>query len=76
MPQQHSREEEANQDQGIMVPLELEGLRLLKQEVQPDGTLRIEVIGTNERARCIEILSKLYYFQTYMVTLEVTKSIS
>jgi len=52
MSQEHSTEEAANQDQGIMVPLELEGLRLLKQEVQPDGTLRIEVIGTNERASC------------------------
>jgi transposase len=52
MPQQHSIEEEANQEQGIVVPLELAGLRLLKQEVQPDGTLRIEVIGTTERASC------------------------
>jgi len=52
MPQQHSTEEEANQEQGIVVPLELEGLRLLKQELRPDGTIRIEVIGTNERARC------------------------
>ena len=52
MSQEHSTEEAANQDQVIMVPLELEGLRLLKQEVQPDGTLRIEVIGTNERASC------------------------
>ena len=52
MPQQHNTEEEANQDQGIVVPLELEGLRLLKQELQPDGTIRIEVIGTNERASC------------------------
>ena len=52
MPQQHSTEEKANQEQGIMVPLELEGLRLLKQEMQVDGTLRIEVMGTNERASC------------------------
>jgi transposase len=52
MSQQHSTEEEANHEEGIMVPLELEGLRLLKQEMQPDGTIRIEVIGTNERASC------------------------
>ncbi len=52
MSQQHSTEEEANQDQGIIVPLELEGLRLLKQEMQSDGTIRIEVIGTNDRASC------------------------
>ncbi len=37
MPSQHSTEKEANQEQGIVVPLELEGLRILKQEVQPDG---------------------------------------
>ena len=52
MPTQHSTEEEATQEQGIVVPLELDGLRILKQEVQPDGTLRIEVMGTNERASC------------------------
>ena len=53
MPNQHSTEEEANQEQqGIVVPLELAGLRILKQEVQPDGTLRVEVIATNERASC------------------------
>lgn len=52
MPSQHSTEKEVNQEQDIVVPLELEGLRILKQEVQPDGTIRIEVIGTNERASC------------------------
>jgi transposase len=52
MPTQHSTGKEANQEQGIMVPLELEGLRILKQEVQPDGRIRVEVIGTNERAQC------------------------
>jgi len=34
------------------VPLELEGLRILKQEVQADGRIRVEVMGTNERAQC------------------------
>ncbi len=53
MPKQHITEEALNQEeQGIVVPLELEGLRMLKQEVQPDGTIRIEVMGTNDRARC------------------------
>jgi transposase len=52
MPIQHSIEEEVNQEQGIVVPLELEGLRILKQEVQSDGTVRVEVIGTNERVNC------------------------
>ncbi len=49
---QHSIGKEANQEQGIVVPLELEGLRILKQEVHPDGRIRVEVIGTNERAVC------------------------
>jgi transposase len=35
-----------------VVPLELEGLRILKQEVQADGKIRVEVMGTNERASC------------------------
>ena len=53
MPKQHITEGALNQEeQGIVVPLELEGLRMLKQEVQPDGTIRIEVMGTNDRARC------------------------
>jgi hypothetical protein len=52
MPSQHSTEQETTQEQGIVVPLELEGLRILKQEMQADGSLRIEVIGTNGRASC------------------------
>ena len=52
MPIQPSTEEEANQNQGIVVPLELAGLRILKQEVQVDGRIRVEVIGTTERATC------------------------
>ena len=49
---QHIIEKEANQERWIVVPLELEGLRILKQEVQADGRIRVEVIGTNERASC------------------------
>ena len=49
---QHSTGKEANQEQGIVVPLELEGLRILNQEVQPDGRIRVAVMGTNERAVC------------------------
>ncbi len=52
MPTQHNTGEEANQDQGIVVPLELAGLRILKQEVQADGRIRVEVIGTNKQASC------------------------
>jgi transposase len=52
MPSQHSIPEDASQEEGIGVPLELEGLYILKQEVQPDGRIRVEVMGTNERAPC------------------------
>src|SRR5260370_20982028 len=52
MPIQHSTGEEADHEQGMVVPLELEGLRILKQEIQANGTIRVEVIGTNERAEC------------------------
>ena len=52
MPTQHSTGKEATEEQGIVVPLELEGLRILKQEVQADGRIRVEVMGTNERAQC------------------------
>lgn len=51
MCSQHSTGKEPDQE-GIVVPLELEGLRILKQEVQADGTIRVEVMGTNERAPC------------------------
>jgi transposase len=52
MPSQHSTEEETNQAQGIVVPLELEGLRIFRQEAQGDGKLRVEVIATEKRATC------------------------
>jgi hypothetical protein len=49
---QHTTEEEPNQTEGIVVPLELDGLRILRQEVQADGKLRVEVIATNKGERC------------------------
>jgi transposase len=52
MPSQHITEEETNQEQGIVVPLELDGLRILRQEVQADGKLRVEVIATKKREMC------------------------
>jgi transposase len=52
MSNQHITEEKSTQEAGIVVPLELEGLRILKQAVQADGTIEVEVIGTNERAPC------------------------
>ena len=52
MPSQHITEEEPNQTQGIMVPLELESLCILRQEVQADGKLRVEVIATKKGEKC------------------------
>lgn len=52
MPSQHTTEEETNQGSGIVVPLELDGLRLLRQEVQVDGKLRVEVIAMKKRESC------------------------
>jgi transposase len=52
MPSQHTTERKTSQEQGIEVPLELAGLRILEQEFCTDGRIRVEVIGTNERASC------------------------
>ena len=59
MPSQHSIERGACQSapsqqgsEGIVVPLELAGLRILNQIVQPDGSIRVEVIATTDRACC------------------------
>ena len=41
MPTQDTINEEVSQEQGIVVPLELAELRILKQEVQANGTLRV-----------------------------------
>lgn len=52
MPSQHTTEGEPNQPGGMVVPLELEGLRILRQEVQADGKLRVEVIATKKGEAC------------------------
>ena len=38
--------------EGIVVPLELAEFHILRQEVQRDGSIEVEVIGINERAYC------------------------
>lgn len=53
MPGQHSivgawRQEE----RGIMVPLALPGLRVIRQQQRPHGELEVTVIGTRTRATC------------------------
>jgi hypothetical protein len=56
---QHSIQQQPLQDEqhpedpkGIVIPLELAGLRLLSQRIQANGSIEVEVIGTNERAQC------------------------
>ena len=36
--------------EGILVPLDLTEFRFVRQEVQADCCIEVEVIGTNERA--------------------------
>jgi transposase len=48
--QDQSQEQQAWE--GILVPLDLAEFRILRQEVQADGTIEVEVIGINERAAC------------------------
>lgn len=59
IPRQHIIEEPLIQEvqrvedsQGIVVPLDLPGLRIRSQQLQTDGSIEVEVIGTNERAEC------------------------
>src|SRR6266851_1883416 len=60
MPTQHITEPPSRQgeqpehpgSEGIIVPLDLPGLRILRQEVQADGSIEVKVIGINERACC------------------------
>ena len=53
--QQREARREANghgEQEGIVVPLELEALRIRKHQVQEDGRIEVEVIATTDRARC------------------------
>src|SRR5713226_335837 len=57
---QHSIEQSETQgeprghaeQEGIVVPLELGEFRLLKQHLQEDGSIEVEVIAKTDRARC------------------------
>lgn len=51
MTNQHTTEETAPIE-GIVVPLDLPELQILSQTVQPDGTLRIEVMASSTQASC------------------------
>jgi transposase len=48
--QEPSRECPARE--AIVVPLDLPAFRILRQEVQADGSIEVEVMGTDERACC------------------------
>jgi len=48
---QREASEQAKQE-GIVVPLELGEFRILKQHLQEDGTIEVEVIAKTDRARC------------------------
>src|SRR6266571_4312532 len=52
MSSQHITEEETSQTEGMIVPLELAELRILKQERQEDGRIRVEVMGITRQAIC------------------------
>jgi transposase len=60
MSLQHSTEQREAQgevrgcteQEGIVVPLDLGALRILKQDLQEDGSIEVEVIATTDRARC------------------------
>jgi transposase len=56
MPSQHIIERGGTQrepeQEGIVVPLELADLRILKQQIQADGSIEVEVIATTDRAQC------------------------
>lgn len=51
MPSQHTTEEVARQA-AILVPLDLEGLRIVSQEWLANGTIRVEVMATTTQASC------------------------
>ena len=51
MPSQHITEETATKE-GVLVPLDLPELQIVRQEWLANGTLRIEVIATLTQAAC------------------------
>ena len=52
MSSQHTIEKEAVQEAGMVIPLELDDLRILRQEMQADGKLLIEVIARKKQEAC------------------------
>src|SRR6266566_4792320 len=52
MSSQHTIEKGAVQEAGMVIPLELDDLRILRQEMQADGKLLIEVIARKKQEAC------------------------
>lgn len=56
MPHQHTIESQSHPQhgevQGIIVPLDLLGLRILSQSVQGDGSIEVHVIAATDRETC------------------------
>jgi len=56
MHHQHNTDDslfaESSPTQGIVVPLELAELTIVRQSLQPDGSLEVHVIATTDRATC------------------------
>ncbi len=52
MSSQHTIEKEVAQEAGIVLPLEVDDLRILRQELQADGKLVIEVIARKKQEAC------------------------
>ena len=55
MPDQHTIEDQSHSMypvQGIFVPLDLPGLRILKQNIREDGTIEVHVISPTESEVC------------------------
>lgn len=51
MPDQHTTEEAVTHE-AILLPLDLDGFHIVKQEWLADGTIRVEVIATTTQAIC------------------------
>lgn len=56
MPSQHiiavQSQAESQQSEGIVVPLDLPDLKILKQEVQADGSIAVHVRALTDRETC------------------------
>jgi transposase len=56
MHQQHTIDDQCDTEhpltQGILVPLDLADLKIIRQSLEPDGSIEVDVIATTDRAAC------------------------